>query len=111
MTGLISERTREHSQRLLLPVWLKKTGSGGPPGSSICSRNTRSSKALPAYQNITLQALLSNKAGNTPVLSGLEDWLSIPVIKGTVTDQRKAFTLYMLQQKPYLGNINTDKIK
>ncbi|HTS44864.1 MAG TPA: serine hydrolase domain-containing protein [Puia sp.] len=67
-------------------------------------------KAFPVYQNITLLELLSNQTRLQPLLT-IDDWTRVPPMLGnTMSAKRRAFTLYMLQQKPYLENVVSKKI-
>lgn len=59
--------------------------------------------ALPAYHNITLEQLLSHRAGIRAYTSGVE-MLTVPKKEGTVADKRKAFSQYVLTQEP----VNTE---
>jgi D-alanyl-D-alanine carboxypeptidase len=56
--------------------------------------------AFPVYQNITLADLLSCRT-RIPSLAEPDQWTPIPGFDGpTMSARRRAFTFYMLQQKP-----------
>src|SRR5882724_5044467 len=66
-------------------------------------------KAFPVYQNLTLSDLLSNQTV-VPVITSLEDLAHVPSIDGpTMSNKRRQFTLYMLQQKPNMDNALSKK--
>jgi CubicO group peptidase (beta-lactamase class C family) len=52
----------------------------------------------PAFRSITLEQLLSHRAGIPPFTSG-DEWESLPSF-GEVTDANRAFSKYLLQQEP-----------
>lgn len=62
-------------------------------------------EANPAYANITLQQLLSHRAGIQPFTQGEKE--KAPHIKGTHSEQRMAFAKYVLKQAP----VHPDKKK
>lgn len=64
-------------------------------------------RALPVYKNITLAGLLSNQT-RVPLYSSLDDWYKLPDFTGnTMSAKRRNFTLFMLEQKPYMDNAIT----
>jgi D-alanyl-D-alanine carboxypeptidase len=56
-------------------------------------------KTLPAYADITLDQLLSHRAGIRPYMAG-SDYRSLPVFTGTVSERRLQFAQVILQQTP-----------
>ncbi len=60
----------------------------------------------PAYYNITLQQLLSHRAGIQPFTSGEKE--KAPKVNGTRSAQRKAFAKYVLEQPPVPPDKNKD---
>ncbi len=66
-------------------------------------------KAFPVYQNITLADLLTSRT-RIQAFTTMTDWSSIPDFRGNIIARRKAFTFYMLQQKPDMENFLQKKI-
>jgi CubicO group peptidase (beta-lactamase class C family) len=66
-------------------------------------------KAFPVYQSITLEDLLTSRTRIQP-FNSLDDWYRIPDVNGNIIAKRKAFTFYMLQQKPNMENFLQKKI-
>ncbi|HEX4849321.1 MAG TPA: serine hydrolase domain-containing protein [Puia sp.] len=67
-------------------------------------------RALPVYKNVTLADLLSNKT-RIPLYSSLDDWYKLPDFTGnTMSAKRRNFTLFMLEQKPYMDNAITNEL-
>ncbi|PWT71478.1 MAG: hypothetical protein C5B59_18060 [Bacteroidetes bacterium] len=65
------------------------------------------SRALPVYKNITLAGLLSNQT-RVPLYASLDDWFKLPDFTGnSMSAKRKSFTLFILEQKPYMDNAVT----
>jgi D-alanyl-D-alanine carboxypeptidase len=56
-------------------------------------------KTLPAYADITLDQLLSHRAGIRPYMAG-SDYRSLPAFTGTVSERRLQFAQVILQQTP-----------
>jgi D-alanyl-D-alanine carboxypeptidase len=56
-------------------------------------------KTLPAYADITLDQLLSHRAGIRPYMAG-SDYRSLPAFTGTVSERRLQFAQFILQQIP-----------
>jgi D-alanyl-D-alanine carboxypeptidase len=56
-------------------------------------------KTLPAYADITLDQLLSHRAGIRPYMAG-SDYRSLPAFTGTVSERRRQFAQVILQQTP-----------
>jgi D-alanyl-D-alanine carboxypeptidase len=56
-------------------------------------------KTLPAYADITLDQLLSHRAGIRPYMAG-SDYRSLPEFTGTVSERRLQFAQVILQQPP-----------
>lgn len=56
-------------------------------------------KILPAYAGITLDQLLSHRAGIRPYMAG-SDYRSLPVFTGTISEKRLQFAQAILQQTP-----------
>jgi len=69
------------------------------------------SRCLPVYRNISLSDLLSNQT-RLPLYATLDDWYKIPDFTGnTMSARRKNFTLFMIEQKPYMENVVSRKIE
>ena len=66
-------------------------------------------KAFPVYQNITLEDLLTSRS-RIQAFTTMFDWSLIPNFSGNIIARRKAFTFYMLQQKPDMENFLQKKI-
>ena len=66
-------------------------------------------KTFPVYKTITFQELLSSRT-RIPSFMEMSDWFKIPNYKGTIIAKRRAFTHWMLQHKPNMGNFLNDKI-
>ena len=56
-------------------------------------------KSLPEYYDITLQELLSHRAGILPFTSGLEQ-KKVPSLKGSTPEKWRQFAEWLLQQPP-----------
>ena len=54
---------------------------------------------LPAYANVTLDELLSHRAGIQPYTTGSE-YKKLPAFSGTVSEKRRQFAAYVLGQAP-----------
>ena len=55
----------------------------------------------PAYQGVTLEQLLSHRAG-LPAFTQGEEWNAMPRVSGSHADQRFAFTSHVLRREPAL---------
>lgn len=56
-------------------------------------------KILPVYADVTLDQLLSHRAGIRPYMAG-SDYRSLPAFTGTVSERRLQFAQVILQQTP-----------
>jgi len=68
-----------------------------------------SKKAFPVYRSIRFQDLLSSRT-RLPVFMEMKDWFRIPETRGDISSRRRAFTHWLLQQKPDMENFNQQKI-
>jgi len=68
-----------------------------------------SKKILPVYKSISFQDLLSSRTRIQPFME-MSDWIKIPDMKGSIVAKRRAFTYWMVQQKPGLENFLQQKI-
>lgn len=66
-------------------------------------------KTLPVYKSIRFQDLLSSRT-RIPAFMDMSDWFKIPDTKGDIIAKRRAFTYWILQQKPNMENFNQQKI-
>jgi D-alanyl-D-alanine carboxypeptidase len=62
-------------------------------------------KILPAYADVTLDQLLSHRAGIRPYMAG-SDYLNLPTFTGTIAERRLQFAQVILQQTPVVPDRN-----
>jgi D-alanyl-D-alanine carboxypeptidase len=58
-------------------------------------------KSMKLYHRVTLQQLLSQRAGIKPY-AAINDFRTVPAFTGSPTEQRRAFAAYILKQAPLL---------
>jgi CubicO group peptidase (beta-lactamase class C family) len=58
-------------------------------------------KSMKIYHRVTLEQLLSQRAGIKPYAQ-LNDYRAVPALGGSITEQRRAFSAYILKQTPLL---------
>jgi D-alanyl-D-alanine carboxypeptidase len=68
-----------------------------------------SKKTLPVYKSIRFQDLLASRT-RVPAFMEMSDWFKIPDSRGDIVSKRKAFSYWILRQRPNMENFNHQKI-